>query len=185
MDDSKIVKLLFERSEQAITELSVKYGAACARIAENILGTACDAEECVNDAYLAVWNTVPPQNPDPLSSYLFRITRNTALKRYRANTAKKRNSHFDIALDELAECVPAAGTVEEEFAANELSRLINEFLAGLDKQSRALFVRRFWYGDGIALLARDFGISEHNVSVRISRIKAKLKRFLTKEGVTF
>ena len=101
MDDDRIIELFFARSEQAVTELSRKYGTVCRRTAENILNDRRDAEECLNDAYLAVWNTVPPQRPDPLLSYVCRIVRNQALKRYHANAARKRNSVYDAALEEI------------------------------------------------------------------------------------
>lgn len=89
MDDSKIIELFFLRSEQAVTELSFKYGETCRKIALNILNNLEDAEECVNDTYMGTWNSIPPQKPNPLSTYVCKITRNIALKRYRYNTAKK------------------------------------------------------------------------------------------------
>ncbi|MFR7491789.1 MAG: RNA polymerase sigma factor [[Ruminococcus] torques] len=70
-EDSKIIDLLYKREEQALIELSEKYGTACKRIAGNILKNHRDAEECVNDTYLAVWNTIPPKNPNPLRAYIF------------------------------------------------------------------------------------------------------------------
>ena len=109
MDDKKIIELFYERSEQAITELSKKYGLLCEKIADNILNNHLDAEECVNDAYLAVWNTIPPQNPDSLVSYVCRIVRNQAIKKYHENTALKRNSIYDTSLDELEEDTAALG----------------------------------------------------------------------------
>ena len=89
LDDRKIIELFFERSEQAIIELSNKYGSVCTKVAYNILNNRQDAEECVNDAYLGTWNTIPPQNPNPLLSYVSRIVRNLAIKKYHANTAEK------------------------------------------------------------------------------------------------
>ena len=106
MDDSKIIDLFYERSEQAIIELSKKYGAVCTRVANNILNNRQDTEECVNDAYLGAWNTIPPHHPNPLLSYVCRIVRNLAVNRYHANTAAKRNSSYDVALDELENCFP-------------------------------------------------------------------------------
>lgn len=184
MDDKKIIDLFYERSEQAIVELSDKYGPVCASVANNILNNRQDTEECVNDAYLGVWNTIPPQNPNPLLSYVCRIVRNLAVKRYHANTAAKRNSHYDVALDELENCFPASSSVEEEFDAEVTARYIDEFLASLDKENRILFVRRYYYSDSIAELAKRFHTSNHNVSVRLSRTRGKLKKYLTKEGVS-
>lgn len=104
--DDQIIALFFARSQQALTELDRKYGAVCSAVARNILKNPQDAEECVNDAYLGVWNTIPPQHPDPLLTYLCRIVRNRSIKRYHANTAQKRNSSYDVALDELTQCIP-------------------------------------------------------------------------------
>nr|MCR5427375.1 sigma-70 family RNA polymerase sigma factor [Lachnospiraceae bacterium] len=142
MDDEKLIDLFFERSEQAIAELSRKYGNLCGRIAQNILNNLQDCEECVNDAYLAVWNTVPPQRPDPLSSYLTRIVKNLALKKYHENTAQKRNSAYEIALDEIADCFPSTASVEDELEAKETAKLIDRFLETLSETDRIMFVRR-------------------------------------------
>ena len=145
MEDSRIIDLFFERSEQAITELSKKYGAVCGRVASNILNDRLDTEECVNDAYLAVWNTIPPQRPASLSGYVCRIVRNLALKKYHFNTAQKRNSTYDVALDEIQNCFSSESLVEEETELKDLSKAIDSFLEALDKQSRILFVRRYFF----------------------------------------
>ena len=117
LEDSKIIGLFYERSEQAITELSQKYGAVCTKVADNILNNKRDAEECVNDAYLGAWNSIPPQNPNPLLSYVCRIVRNLAIKKYHANTAKKRNSIYDVALEELEDCFKTARSAASDRAA--------------------------------------------------------------------
>jgi len=184
LDDSKIIELFYERSEQAIVELSKKYGAICIRVAQNILNNRLDSEECVNDAYLGVWNTVPPQKPDPLLSYVCRIVRNLAIKKYHSNTAEKRNSFFDVTLEEVEDVFPSSRLVEDEIDANELARKIDEFLDGLDRESRVLFVRRYWYSDSVEELARFFGTSRHNISVRLFRIRKRLKKYLIKEGIS-
>ena len=114
LEDSKIIELFFARVEQAIVELSAKYGIVCNRIARNILKNDLDAEECVNDTYLAAWNTIPPQKPDPLRTYIFRIVRNIAITKYHSNTAEKRNSYYDESLAELEDCLAGSVTVEDE-----------------------------------------------------------------------
>ena len=118
MEDSKIIALFFARSEQAIAELSNKYGGLCLHVADNILGNRSDAEECVNDAYLGAWNTIPPQKPNPLQSYICKIVRNIAITRYHSNTAAKRNSHYDVALEELEYCLFSPDTPEGTLQAN-------------------------------------------------------------------
>lgn len=183
MDDSKIIELFFERSEQAIIELSNKYGAICSKVADNILNNRLDSEECVNDAYLGVWNTIPPQRPNPLLSYVCRIVRNLALKKYHENTAQKRNSYYDAALDEIADCIPAAFSVEDEIMAKEAAGVIDDFLETLDQQSRIMFIRRYWHADSIEEIAALFHKSKHYISVRLSRIRKALRQYLGKKGI--
>lgn len=182
LEDSKIIELFFARAEQAIVELSAKYGTVCSRIARNILKNDLDAEECVNDTYLAAWKTIPPQKPNPLRTYIFRIVRNISIARYHANTSVKRNSIYDVALDELESCLTASITVEQEIVASELSRQIDLFLATLDEENQMMFVRRYWYSDSISDIAERFQTSDNNVSVHLSRIRKKLKTHLKKEG---
>ena len=183
MNDSEIIDLFYMRSEQAIIELSVKYGNVCNKVAKNILNNILDAEECVNDAYLGAWNTIPPQNPNPLLTYISRIVRNLSIKKYHSNTSVKRNSFYDVALDELESCIPSGKTIESELDAKELSRIIDDFLDTLDKENRVMFVRRYWYSDSISDIAEKFQISSNDVSVRLFRIREKLKKYLKKEGV--
>ena len=183
MTDTQIIDLLFERSEQGLRELAAKYGGSVGRIAFNILGSAQDAEECVNDTWLGVWNKIPPERPDPLCAYVCRIARNLATKRYHLNTALKRNSYYDAALDELAECLPDSGSIEEDYAARELGVCINRFLDTLSYEDRFLFMRRYWYGDTLPEIARMSGLSYGAVSVRLHRTKEKLRKELRKEGM--
>ncbi len=183
LDDSKIIDLFCARSEQAIVELSAKYGSACSRVARNILNNPYDAEECVNDAYLGAWNTIPPQNPDPLLTYICRIVRNLSIMKYHANTAIKRNSFYDAALDELEDCLASSETVEDKLTAKELSAALDRFLDTLDKENRVMFVRRYWYSDPISEIAERLHMSKNNVSVRLSRTRERLKKYLKKEGL--
>lgn len=164
-------------------ELSKKYGSVCTKIANNVLNNQFDAEECVNDAYLAMWDTVPPQRPDPLMSYVCRIVRNLAIKKYHSNTAAKRNSTYDVSLDELENCFPSSNSVEDEFDAKETARIIDDFLEGLDEENRVMFVRRYYYAASVGELAELFHTSKHNISVRLSRTREKLRKHLIKEGV--
>lgn len=177
MDDRQIIRLFFERSEQAITELSRKYGDLCFKVADNILNDPQDAEECVNDAYLGAWNSIPPHSPDPLRAYLCRIVRNHSLKKLRANSALKRGSRFEVSLSELEACIPD-NSLDEQLAVSELSAQINAFLSTLRRDDRAMFVRRYWFAEPLSEIADTFGITEHNASVRLSRIRRKLHQYL-------
>ncbi len=182
MEDSEIIDLFFSRSERAISETREKYGSACLVISNNILGNSLDAEECLSDALLAMWNAIPPEKPNPFRAYLFRIVRNISIARYHSNTSKKRNSFYDVALDELGDCFAGKQSVEQEITARELSGLIDRFLETLDEESRMLFVRRYWYSDSIKDLAERFGTNPNNISVRLSCLRTKLRKYLQKEG---
>ena len=183
MTDEEIIDLFFERSERGITELAKKHGVAAHRVAYRILGDPEDAEECVSDAYLGVWNSVPPERPMPLRTYVCKIARNLAAKRLRANTARKRGSGYDLALDELAEIVPDRVGVEEQVAAKELAGLINAFLDSLSYEDRFLFMRRYWYADPLNEIAKMAGMSYGAAAVRLHRVRERLRKQLLKEGV--
>ena len=182
MTDTEIIDLFFERSEQAITELAEKHGGAVRQIAYNILGNTQDTEECVNDTWLGVWNAIPPGRPSPLRSFVCRIARNLATKKYHANTAEKRDSRYDLALDELAACIPDRNSVEDTYGAKELADAVNRFLDTLDYPDRFVFMRRYWYSDSLMDISKMSGLGYKTVSVRLSRIRDKLKVYLTEEG---
>ena len=183
MKDHEIIALFFERSERAITELINKYGAAIKNVASNILKDAQDAEEAANDTYLTVWNRIPPTRPKYLGPYSCRIARNLSLKRFYANTAEKRNSYYDVALDELEETIPALSTVESTYDAKELTGYLNRFLKDLSKEDRYLFMRRYWYGDKVSVIAENLNVTPHKASVRLFRLRQKLQEYLKKEGM--
>ncbi|MBR1812484.1 MAG: sigma-70 family RNA polymerase sigma factor [Lachnospiraceae bacterium] len=168
--------LLFERSEQAIVELQNKYGAVCHRIADNILNNRQDTEECVNDTLLGVWNSIPPNRPRSLAGYICGIARNLALKTYERNTAIKRNSHYDVALEELSECLPSSNSVEEEMEAKDTAERINRFLQTLKPDDRILFVRRYWHADSIEELAKLFHTTKRSITQRLFRLRKSLKK---------
>ena len=183
MEDAAIVELYWHRDQTAIAETDGKYGPFCWKIAWNILSVREDAEECVNDTYLAVWNAIPPQKPDPLRTFVCKIARNLAAAKYHANTAKKRNSRYDAALDELEDCLAAGGSVEEVYDAKELSEAINAFLSSLSYTDRFLFVRRYWYSDSMQDIAAMTGSTANSVAVRLYRLREKLRHHLSKEGL--
>jgi RNA polymerase sigma-70 factor (ECF subfamily) len=183
MTDTEIVKLFFERSEQAIEELAKKHGSAVARVVRNILGNAQDTEECVNDTYLGTWNAIPPHKPNPLRTFVCRIARNLATKKYHANTADKRNSQYDLALDELEDYLSDSDSVENAYEAQELKEAINGFLATLSYSDRFLFMRRYWYSDPVQDIAKMAHSTNNSVTVRLFRIREKLRLYLEKEGL--
>ncbi len=183
MQDSRIIELLFERDESALAELDKKYGEVCQSVAQNILGNAADAEECVNDSYLGVWNSIPPHRPERLLPYVCRIVRNLATKKYHKNTAQKRNSFYDVALDELEECLGTTASPADDYRARETGAHINAFLGTLDVLSRVIFVRRYWFSDSSEDIARRVGKSKNFVAVRLMRTRQKLREYLKERGV--
>lgn len=183
MEDIQIIELFFARDQQAITELDAKYGGACRKLSCQILNNRLDAEECVNDAYLGTWNTIPPKRPAPLLTFLCKIVRNLSIKRYHANTAIKRNSLYDVALSEVERDVTALETVENVMEAKALARSIEAFLDSLSAENRVIFMRRYWFSDSYEDIARRVGLTEKNVSVRLTRLRQQLKKHLTREGV--
>ena len=164
-------------------ELSSKYGNLCKCIAKNILGSEQDAEECVNDTYLAVWNAIPPTKPDSLQGYISRVARNVSLKRYRSNTAIKRNSYYDISLEEIGECIGNGTRVEDGIIAEELSARINKFLGTLKKKERVIFLQRYWYNASISDIAKMMSMSNNSVTVHLHRTRGKLTAFLEREDI--
>jgi RNA polymerase sigma-70 factor (ECF subfamily) len=183
IQDGEIIKLFFERSEQAIRELETKYGNACFRLAYNILGNRQDAEECVNDAYLGVWNAIPPAKPDPLLSYVLKIVRNLSLKKYWKNRAIKRDCAYTVSIHEIELFLATPNTTESEIDALELAKMIEEFLDMQTTENRVIFMRRYWFSDSYKDIAEQVGLSEKTVSVRLTRIRRKLKEFLIQKEV--
>ena len=183
MVDEKIIELFFERSEQAIKEVDTKYGRVCHNISYNILSDRMDAEECVNDAYLGAWNAIPPARPNPLLTYLCKIVRNLSLKRYYMKEAIKRNSTYDVAMEELEAYLSSPNTVEAEVEAKELTRIIEGFLDTLSVENRVIFLRRYWFSDTYSDIAQRVGLTEKNVSVRLTRTRSKMREYLLERGV--
>lgn len=181
--DDEIIRLLFGRDEEAIIVLSGEYGSYCTAIAMNILGVREDADECVNDAFLSAWNTIPPNSPEKLSAYLGKLVRNNAINRLERNRAQKRGAGgCEAVLEELEEIIPSGSSVEQSFEARELMGEISGFLQTLPAQKRKIFVCRYFYCDSVGDIANRFYISENSVSVTLNRVRKKLKAHLEKRG---
>lgn len=181
MDDKRIVELYFKRDEAAIKETSDKYGRLCLYIAKNILENESDAEECVNDAYLRTWQSIPPANPTSLCAYVSKITRNLAIDRYNRENAQKRNSNGDVPLDELEAVLSSKdSSPDDEIIMKEC---INSFLYSLDKQKRIVFVQRYFYMCSLEEIAKNNGIKMINLKVMLYRLREKLKKHLKEYGM--
>ena len=185
MNDEAIIEMLFARSEDSIAEIDKKYGRKCHSIAFGVLGNEQDAEECVNDAYLGVWNTVPPERPNPFSTFLYRILRNNAMNRRRYAKRQKRACIYAEALDELDEVLASSETVEKALESKEIRNVLGDFLRSLKEEERAAFVRRYWFMESTKDIAAAMSLSEGNVRVRLLRTREKLKKYLEERGVSF
>lgn len=184
MDDQALVDLYFARDERAVKETADRYGAYRFSIAHNILGSTEDANECVNDTWLAAWNAIPPHRPQVLQTFLGKLARNISLKKWRAKHADKRGGgELPLVYEELSDCIPANSSVEQEIEAADLAQTITRFLDGLPPLERAVFLRRYWYFDDIRTIAKRYRFSESKVKSMLFRLRRKLADTLTKEGL--
>ncbi|MCL2462985.1 MAG: sigma-70 family RNA polymerase sigma factor [Defluviitaleaceae bacterium] len=183
MEDGQIVALYLRRDAAAISESDAKYGRLLKTISYNILSSREDSEECVSDAYVKAWNSIPPQQPSSLFAYLGRIARNLSLNRWHENRAQKRGGAALI-LTELTDCVPSAASVEASVEAAELSAAVTRWLNALPQDDRVLFLRRYWYGERLDSLAKACGVAQNRLAGRMFRLRGKLKSALEKEGIT-
>ncbi len=184
MRDEDIINLYFSRNEQAIRETERNWGRACMGVSMDILGSRPDAEECVNDTYLKVWNSIPPARPQSLGAYVLRIVRNLSISRLRTLTAEKRDRGATVPLSELGECLPAAGNTAQTYTEGELTAALDRFLDTLDDLDRRLFVGRYWYNLPVRTLADEWGLRPNAVTKRLGRIREKLRHDLEKGGFT-
>lgn len=184
MEDQIIVALYWSRDQRALGESQKKYGSLCFRLSENILASREDAEECVSDTWLRAWDTMPPQRPQSLRAYFAAITRNLSLNRWHKLRAEKRGGGLEVLLSELEDCLPAADSVEDAVASHELARSIDRWLAGLARADRVAFLRRYWYGQQVAEVARQAGCSPNTMSKRLGRLREGLRRALEQEGIS-
>ncbi len=183
MDDKKIVCMFLERDESALREVSQKYGAYCTAIAQNILHNYEDAEECVNDTYMRVWDSIPPNKPTALGAFLGRITKNLALNRLDSLQCEKRGGKDEtVPFEELDEFISGNASVEGEFEFNEIADEINEFLQTLPAKKRMIFVARYWQCEKLSEIAECFAMAESSVATSLSRTCKKLRDHLIKRG---
>lgn len=182
MQDEMILELYWNRDETAIGATAEKYGTYCTCIAQNILHSPEDCEECVNDTWLRTWNAIPPQRPKCLGAFLAKITRNLAFDRYKAQSAQKRNKEMEMVLDELADCLTTGITAEDHAVGKELEKAINTFLKALPEREGNLFIRRYFFVETPADIGKRYGISAGNVVVILTRTRQKLRVYLQKEG---
>ncbi len=184
MTDASIISLYFARSEQAIAESESAYGGYCYRVADGILNDRSDSEESVNDTWLAAWTSIPPTRPNCLKTFFAALTRRISIDRLRKRTAEKRcRGEALIALDELAECIPASWSLEKTIEDRELIRAFDSFLAQLPETERNLFVARYWYGLSVAELGAKFELRKNTVLSKLRRTRLRLLNYLEAEDL--
>lgn len=183
MTDREIIALFYGRDEEAIAACQRQYGALCEETARRILGDRLDAEECVSDTWLKVWNAIPPADPASLRGYLLTVTRNLAINRLREKTAVGRGGgELPLALEELSDCIAGDGDVERDYLARELGEAVNRFLRRLPRRDCDLFLGRYYFLCTSSELSSRYGISEAHVRAVLSRVRRKLKRYLEEQG---
>lgn len=184
MNDDRIIELYFSRSEDAITETDKKYGGACRGMAYNILGNREDSEECVNDTYMRVWNSIPPKRPSKLGAFVVSIARHIALDMCRAAGRLKNGGGYKfVPYDEISACLPSAETVENTVDRQAVLKAVEKFLSSQPKDKQKMFVRRYYYCSTYSEIAADMHITEDGVRMALQRMREKLRKYLEKEGV--
>lgn len=182
MEDVQIIDLYFCRDENAICETDQKYGEYCFSIANNILHSKEDSEECVNDTYISVWNKIPPTRPNCFKAFISKITRNLSLKRLDYNMAQKRNPGLIVSLSELEEMLPD-DKIYPDISDEQIKKLIVSFLKSEKPITRKVFIRKYFFFDSISDIARHYSYSESKVKSMLFHTRNKLKDYLEKEGV--
>ena len=182
MEDEQIVALYFRRSEQAIQETDRKYGHYCFQIANGILSSPEDGEECVSDTYMKAWEIIPPQRPNYFYAFIASICRHLSLHRVNWNLAAKRNAEVVSLTQEMELCIPDT-LRDSEWEDREIGRVMDAFLESLPKETRLIFLRRYWHVDTIAEIAARYGMTESKVKMQLSRTRAKLRTYLEQEGI--
>ena len=183
MEDSQIIELYWTRSEDAIQYTRERYESLCYALASRILSDRRDAEECVSEAYLRIWNAIPPERPARLGAFLAKIVRNLALDRYDYLRAARRNAELELAFDELGECLPDGADVEQAADGKEVAQAVSRFLRTQPQKVRKLFIRHYWYGDSLEVLAKAFGMSQSAVKSQLFRTRSKLREALREEEI--
>ncbi|MBQ3782559.1 MAG: sigma-70 family RNA polymerase sigma factor [Lachnospiraceae bacterium] len=186
MSDNEIIELFIIKSENAIYEAERKYKSYCYSIAYGILNNHEDAEECLNDTWLAAWKSIAREPPNNLAVYLGRITRNGAINTYKKRNCQKRgNGAFEVLLDELSSCTLNIDYWDEYVESKCIQKILNEFLSKLNQESRSIFIQRYWYAKSIKDISDDFQMSESKVKMQLFRSRKKLRKMLVKEKILY
>ncbi|MCC8153562.1 MAG: sigma-70 family RNA polymerase sigma factor [Tannerellaceae bacterium] len=182
MDDLQIIELYFARDEKAIKETDTKYGKLCFNVANNILSNDQDSEECVNDTYLNVWNTIPPTRPNHFMAFICKITRNLSLKKLEFKMALKRTPNALVSFDELEAILPD-NRMNPDIENEEIGKIISAFLRDESEEARNVFIRRYFHLDSISDIAARYSFTESKVKNLLYHSRNRLRKCLRKEGI--
>ena len=182
MEDQAIIQLFFERNETAINELKQKYGSYCHTVACNILENEEDAQECINDALLRVWNSIPPNQPQSLLAYFRSVTRNICYDRYRHQQRRGGKNTVTVALDEIESVFFDCSDPESEHIQKEISSAIATFVDQLKEFDRNIFLCRYYYFFSVTDIAKRYHKSRQHIQTTLTRTLKKLKQYLEKEN---
>ncbi len=182
MEDFEIIELYFNRDELAIAETERKYGRLCRKIANKIIGNEHDADECVNDTYLGIWQAIPPQRPNNLCAFVAKIARNLAIGRLKYRVAAKRSCEALVSLSELEEVIPDVSSFDD-IEDREVGRWISDFLYSENEEVRNIFIRKYWYFDSIEELSEKYGYSKPKIKSILFRTRNKLREYLAEKGI--
>ena len=184
MEDEQIIDLYLQRNENAVAQTEQKYTNYCRAVASRILNSPEDAEEALNDTWLAAWNCIPPNLPKCLRTFLGRITRNISLKKVRSdNTLKRGAAEVRVVFEEVEEWLASEDSIDKQISEQALTDSINAFLDDLSDTERNVFVRRYWYMQPVAEIAESHKFSESKVKSMLFRIRKKLYDKLKKENL--
>lgn len=182
LEGEKIIELYCQGSESAIIESEKKYGAAIKRLSFGITDSMKDAAECLNDTLMTAWKTVATVKPDNLGSYLFKIARNLSLDMLRKQNTAKRQENMAVALSELEDCIPDKSVCAQAVEGNELSEVIDEWLASIDKDKRQIFMRRYFLMEPVEVLSKKLGVKKNTAASILRRLRKYLKKYLEEKG---
>ena len=184
LTDKQIIDLYWHRDESAIEETDKKYGRALFRIAYNLLSDRMDCEECKNDTYVRVWNSIPPTRPRVLPAYLTEIMRRVAINKYKQKTSQRRvPSELTVSMDELRDSLQNEASPVSERDAAEIGKVINAFLRELPERRRYIFIERFYFAEPVEEIATELSVSVATVYREIERIKKDLKVYLERNDI--
>jgi len=181
MEDRAIVDLYWAREERAISETDIKYGKMLAGLSYSLLSSREDSEECLNDTYVAAWNSMPTSRPDYLGAFLSKIIRRLSVDRWRRDHRQKRDGGVELLIDELAECIPDTHTVTAEYDNRRLRDTLNTFVRALPPEKHAAFIRRYFYSESMEKISEALGITESKLKSMLFRIREELKKILKEE----